>query len=327
MFAFIDGQAVSEWAAKVGASHQIPRLVRRLIWATLKSSEIGRISFPAGADTYLSGFDGQLDAARPSPWTPEGRSVWELSVRRDKGSKADRDYIGRRNAIPIGERNQLTYVAVSARRWQQANRESWIDSKKQDGWKDVSLITAVELAEWLERAPALAVGFAQEIGRLPSGVIPLEFAWKAWSQRSHPATTQELVLVGRAEQQTKVVVKLAGDAGAIVVEADSPNEAYGFILAVLTGSDDEVVRDRFASRSLVVTNSTGGQALSDHEGIIVIQQTSELDLTSVLRDRHHVLIPLGREDVRGHELDTSGPGISLEFRASARETRIFRLRG
>jgi hypothetical protein len=121
MFAFIDGQAVSDWAAKVGASHQILRLIRRLIWATLKPSEIRRISFPAGADTYLSGFDGQLDATRSSPWTPEGRSVWELSVRRDKGNKAERDYIGRRDDVPASERNQLTYVAVSARRWQSAN--------------------------------------------------------------------------------------------------------------------------------------------------------------------------------------------------------------
>jgi hypothetical protein len=154
MLAFIDGQAVSEWAARVGAPHQIPRLIRRLIWATLDPSEIKRVSFPAGADVVLSGFDGELDAARGSPWTPEGKSIWELSVERTKGSKAEKDYIARRDAIPVSERNQLTYVAVSARRWQKANRERWIDSKKQDGWKDVSLITAVELAEWLERAPA-----------------------------------------------------------------------------------------------------------------------------------------------------------------------------
>ena len=301
MFAFIDGQAVSEWAAKVGASNQIPRLIRRLIWATLKPSEIRRISFPAGADTYLSGFDGQLDAAGPSPWTPKGLSVWELSVERKKGSKAERDYQRRRDALSANERSQLSYVAVSARRWQDAHRKSWIKDKKDDGWKDVSLITAVEIAEWLERAPALAVSFAQEIGRLPSGVMPLEFAWKTWSLRSHPATTQELVLVGRAEQQTKLVNKLTGDAGAIVVEADSPNEAYGFNLAVLTGSDDEEVRDRFASKSLVVTNSGWAQALSGHQNLIVIQQTSELDLTSALLYRHHVLIPLGREDVRGRD--------------------------
>jgi hypothetical protein len=122
MFAFIDGQAVSEWAAKVGASHQIPRLIRRLIWATLQPSEIGRISFPAGADVVLSGFDGELDAARESPWTPEGRSIWELSVERKKGSKAERDYEHRRDALAASERSQLSYVAVSARRWQDANR-------------------------------------------------------------------------------------------------------------------------------------------------------------------------------------------------------------
>ncbi len=210
MFAFIDGQAVFEWAAKVGASHQLPRLIRRLIWATLEPSKIRRISFPAGADVVLSGFDGELDAARESPWTPEGHSVWELSVERSKGTKAKRDYTGRRDAIPVSERNQLTYVAVSARRWQKARRESWINSKKQDGWKGVSLITAVELAEWLERAPALAVSFAEEIGRLPQAVTSLDFAWKAWSQRSNPATTQELVLTGRAEQQARTRGDLGG---------------------------------------------------------------------------------------------------------------------
>jgi len=121
MLAFIDGQAVSEWAARVGASHQLPRLVRRLIWATLDPSEIKRISFPAGADVVLSGFDGELDAVRESPWTPEGPSVWELSVERNKGGKAKGDYESRRDALSISERNQLAYVAVSARRCERSS--------------------------------------------------------------------------------------------------------------------------------------------------------------------------------------------------------------
>jgi len=147
----------------------------------------------------------------------------------------------------------------------------------------------------------LAVGFAEEIGRLPHGVMPLDFAWKTWSQRSDPATSQELVLASRSEQQASLVERLAADVGGIVVEADSPNEAYGFILAVLTGSDDETIMDRLASRSLVVTNPRAAQTFSDHQNLIVVQQSGELDLTSALRDRHHVLVPLGREDVRGRD--------------------------
>lgn len=301
MLDFIDGQAIAEWAARVGASHQLPRLIRRLIWATLSPREIKRIHFPAGADVLLPGFDGELEATVESQWIPEGRSVWELSVESQSSNKARKDYEKRRDSLEASERAQLTYVAVSARRWKDQTKQNWIDSRKADGWKELHLLTAVELAEWLERAPALAVSFAEEIGRLPQGLMPLNFAWKAWSQRSNPTTTQELVLVGRAGQQTKLVEKLAADAGPIVVEADSPNEAYGFILAVLTGSDDVEVRDRFASRSLVVSDSSQAKALAGHQGLIVIQQTGEFDLMSALRDRHHVLVPLGREDLRGRD--------------------------
>lgn len=299
MFPFIDGQAIADWAAKVGAYHELPRLIRRLIWATLSPREIKNISFPAGADVQLPGFDGHLETIGSNPWVPEGRSVWELSVQKQSASKASNDYVKRRDGLEPSRRGELAYIAVSAQRWKDKTKQEWTDSKNGDGWKEVRLITAVELAEWLARAPALAVSFAEEIGRLPQGLMPLDFAWKTWSQRSNPPTTQELVLVGRAEQQTRLVERLAAGVEGIVVEADSPNEAYGFILAVLTGSDDEEVRDRFASRSLVVTESDRAQALSAHRDLIVIQQTSELDLTSALCDQHHVLVPLGREDVRG----------------------------
>jgi hypothetical protein len=174
-------------------------------WASLSPVEIKRINFPAGADVQLPGFDGQLETSVQSHWIPEGRSVWELSVQGQGSTKARKDYVKRRDSSKASERAQLTYVAVSARRWKDQTKQDWIDGNKKDGWKEVHLLTAVELAEWLERAPALAVSFAAEVGRLPPGVMPLDFAWKAWSQRSNPATTTELVLVGRAEQQTRLI--------------------------------------------------------------------------------------------------------------------------
>src|SRR5918996_4741786 len=114
MLAFIDGQAIAEWAARIGASHQLPRLIRRLIWATLSPLEIKRINFPAGADVQLPGFDGQLETSVQSQWIPEGRSVWELSVQGQSSTKARKDYIKRRDSLEASERAQLGYVAVSA---------------------------------------------------------------------------------------------------------------------------------------------------------------------------------------------------------------------
>ena len=95
MLAFIDGQAIAEWAARIGASHQLPRLIRRLIWATLSPLEIKHINFPAGADVQLPGFDGQLETSVQSQWIPQGRSVWELSVQGQSSTKARKDYIKR----------------------------------------------------------------------------------------------------------------------------------------------------------------------------------------------------------------------------------------
>lgn len=64
MFAFLDGQMVNQWAASQGASAELPRLVRRLIWASVESSDVAKLSFPAGADVTLPGFDGELELRR-----------------------------------------------------------------------------------------------------------------------------------------------------------------------------------------------------------------------------------------------------------------------
>lgn len=42
----------------------------------------------------LGGFDGKVRAEAKSRWVPAGGSVWELSVRRDVGTKADEDLSG-----------------------------------------------------------------------------------------------------------------------------------------------------------------------------------------------------------------------------------------
>src|SRR4051794_10266281 len=126
MFAFLDGQAVDQWAASQGAAAELPRLVRRLIWATVESCDIAKLSFPAGADVTLSGFDGELELRRAHAWLPRGRSVWELSVQAGRGAKAAKDYAKRLEAVSEVERGQTAYVAVSARRWQDDRKQEWV---------------------------------------------------------------------------------------------------------------------------------------------------------------------------------------------------------
>lgn len=197
----------------------------------------------------------------------------------------------------IADRAKITYVAVSARRWKDSNKKSWIAKKSKDGWKGVVLIDATDLAQWLDQCPSMALVFAQEMGRLPPGVNTLEQAWTEWSQRSRPATTQSLVLVGRAEEQTQLIERLVSEHQAIDVEADSPNEAYGFFLAALTGAGDEAIRDHFAARSVVIQDGTWATQLTAYSGLIVIQRVANEELTSALSGRHHVLVPLGPDAI------------------------------
>ena len=297
MLNFLDGQAIQEWAALRDAPSELPRLIRHLIWATVKPGTVAKISFPAGSDVTLPGFDGELEVTRGfPPWIPEGQSIWEMSVEAKTGAKAAKDYEKRMVAFPSPERRAtVAYRAVSGRRLTPKTKARWLNERRKDGWKSVDWIDASVLAEWLEQSPAVAVLFAQEIGRVPNGVLPLDYAWEQWSRRSRPTTKQALVLAGREEQHTRLVERLTGPTRTIDVEADSPDEAYGFFLAAITGSDDEAIRDQFRSRTLVVDGANSGLWLSQHQGLILVQKGPNRDLATSLVERHHVLVPLGPE--------------------------------
>ena len=66
-------------------------MLRRLILETGRG--VLQLGFPAGEGVAAGGWDGTLIAvqARP-PYIPDGLSVWELSVEKAVGAKADRDY-------------------------------------------------------------------------------------------------------------------------------------------------------------------------------------------------------------------------------------------
>jgi hypothetical protein len=87
----------------------LPDLIRRLLWATAFPR---KLEFRAEAGVRASGFDGVLETHLEGAYWPAGTSIWELSVRADPGTKANKDYKTRTEEVPAEARAQLTYVAV-----------------------------------------------------------------------------------------------------------------------------------------------------------------------------------------------------------------------
>lgn len=86
----IDRRGLLNWADSIGSRSELPRLIRRLILETGKG--VVELGFPAGEGVSAASWDGTVRASADTPYVPAGLSLWELSVDKSPGSKADGDY-------------------------------------------------------------------------------------------------------------------------------------------------------------------------------------------------------------------------------------------
>ena len=151
------------------------------------------------------------------------------------------------------DRSQATFVFVTSRRWPRADKENWIAGKRADGiWRDVRVIDADMLEQWLERAEAAAIWAAERAGFRPVEMLrSVEEEWAIWRSRFEPRATERLVLAGRDEQAKDSVARLTGGpCPPVTIEAHSPDEARAFAAAgILTAGDARIRCSRARSWS------------------------------------------------------------------------------
>ncbi len=110
-----DAKDVEQWAERVGARTDFPKLVRRLIHQT--NDQVVELEMRAAEGAGYAGYDGEVRASRGTPFVPEGHSVWELGVGESPAGKAEEDY-AKRTSDPLGvDQSQATFVFVTAQRW------------------------------------------------------------------------------------------------------------------------------------------------------------------------------------------------------------------
>ncbi|MFE8603755.1 AAA family ATPase [Archangium violaceum] len=294
----IKGEALVQWAERIDAPAMLPALVRRLL---LASAPLQSISMPADSGVRLEGWDGILSSTRAGPFWPAGPSVWELSVAERVRRKLDEDFTKRTQqaSSPSIDASRTTYVAVTARRLGQPEKEAWVTEKRRQGiWADVRVYDADDLAAWLAQTPAVACWFATSALEQPAAELTdVEDFLHRWSGRgrTHPLPP-ELVVAGRERQKAAQLVR-AWLGGArpqpLHVRGETREEALLFVAASLTTSP-RTEREQWLARALVVESREAWRwAVRAHQAqpLVLLPGFEDFDPGEAVTSNAFVVVP------------------------------------
>lgn len=290
---WIDTLDIRDWANRRDCQETLPQLVRKLIRAT--SDSIKSIKFPSGDNVLIGGWDGILEVTEGTDFLPSGISVWEFGANKNVKSKADDDYT-KRTKNPLGfNPSDSTFVFVTPRIWTKSNE--WIAEKKKDNiWKDIKVINAELLEEWLEIAPSVSAWLAlKHLGKYPSeGIQSIEDFWEEWSKGPNIKLNSQLLLSGRKEDANKLL-EYTSEPSITAVQGDSREEALAFIISCF--KNDSSNEEDFFARGLIVDNPETFRRLSVHKkSLILIPRFEDTGIINrAIENGHSVISPIGAD--------------------------------
>jgi hypothetical protein len=290
---WVDTTDLRQWANRRNCQETLPELVRKLIRATSKS--IQSIKFPSGENVLIGGWDGILIVTEETEYLPKGISLWEFGANSDVKVKADEDY-EKRSKNPIGFNPvECTYVFVTPRLWSKS--DEWVEEKKKDGiWKDIKVINAELLEEWLEIAPTVSAWLSiKHLGKFPNeGIQSTEDFWEEWSSGPKFKLSSDILHGGRKEQ-IKELFELVSTATVIPVQASSREEALAFIVSCYKSNPDK--DEDFFARSIIVDNADTFRKLSALQTpLILIPRFEDTGVINrAVSNGHTVIVPLGAD--------------------------------
>lgn len=290
---------LASWADTPESKANFPYLISRLIRAT--TAKDTKVDITWGSATYIEGWDGIVNSKEEARYIPEGISLWELGTGQDPKKKADADY-EKRTKDPRGYTPQdATFVFVTPRAW--TKKEEWVSQKKEEKkWKDVIVYDGISLEQWLDEAPAVSRWFASQgyAGVCSSdGIMTADECWEEWSCSEQLQLQPACVLAGREVAREELIKRLEGNPSTIGVRASTKGEAIAFILATMKPSDSEV-SGRFFSTTLIVDQEDRFRSISlsmQHALNLIVRFNNAGLFSRAVRRGHHVLVPLGADDV------------------------------
>jgi hypothetical protein len=290
---------INNWADRREAQAMLPRLIRRLVLASIKRAE--RIHFRSEEGVQLGGWDGIVQVPEGNAFVPDGISAWELSAERGIETKANNDY-NTRSADPRGLDPASTFfIYATPRKWSgrrgDAN-EAWAAEKRNEGvWRGVRAYDASDLDTWLEQTPAVDIWFSITIGKRPIGAIDLNSFWNDWSKTTRPPLNTGIVIAGREGDIARISQWLCSEPSVLGLQADTWDEAIAYFFASLFGLPEEE-RERALARAIVVEDVAAWRqfALCDNSLILIPVFTDRSKVVAAIEKGHHILFPLNRSE-------------------------------
>lgn len=273
----------------------LPLVVRRLVLATAKPGTIGFLSFAAGDDVRLPGYDGRVSNSSEHPYIPSWDSVWEMGVSASPKSKADSDYTRRTERATGADRSSKTYVCVTPRVW--AGSDAWARSRRAEGaWRDVRVIDGQVLSEWFDLAPAVARWFHAQRGAPADDIDDAESGWyRVIEEPLDRDVSAALVQGGRIDEATALRSWLLRPTGDLSVAGESADEVVAFVLAAVRNAAPESPEAHLGPRLLVARGRSAihflGSLHSPHV-VVVADPGLGAELRAAKLDHVHLVLPV-----------------------------------
>jgi hypothetical protein len=307
---------LDEWSRRRDSEGHLPTLVRRLIMETVRPDWI---RMPAAEGVALSGLDGIVSISGSShPYLPDGDSVWEIGTEQGQRAKAIRDYEKRTKDTPIEVRRTTTYIAVTNRKWSKGDK--WVKDMKDRGeWKEIIVLTADELTNWLDECPNAEGWLREHLRRGSLGDTALDTWFERWSKQTMPATPDAVLTAGRREDVISLLETLdAPVKDAITIAASTLEEAIAFTAAALRLGPEPLTKDTtgepddepgpapdpdpdirqpehleaLRERSVVINDEDGWRRWgAHHTPHVLIPTFMPASVSEALEAGHHVILP------------------------------------
>ncbi|MCM1297061.1 MAG: hypothetical protein NC311_16095 [Muribaculaceae bacterium] len=278
---------IKQWADRRDAQSVLPELVARLIRTTVTTSDITRFRFPSGDAVHLTGWDGILESKESVYNIDSGLSLWECGTNANPKSKADEDYAKRTKDALGFDTQSATYVFVTPRIWDGA--ENWAREKRETHiWKNVIVLTAVELEDWLSLCPVVALWFTEEhLRRQPlNKVLAIDTYWEKWATGQQIILNPDILLGGREAEQEKIYRNLEQPSVSII-QSMAQEESLAFAVAcILRHPQATELKDK----CLVVENEDALERLiEEYDNLIFIANVGHKNHIYATQKNHRII--------------------------------------
>lgn len=259
------------WADKKECEVLMPELVRRLIHSSLDS--IIRLTMPSGDSVSLPGFDGELEATGYNAFVSSGTSVFEIGTDSRVKDKADKDIEKRNKEVTDAEKQKLNYVFVTPRKW--ANARKWEKEHRENSeWKDVRVLTAVELEDWISQCPGVAAWLATKIGILNSAftIDSPEGFWNKWGVNAMGMRLDYDVLLGGREVSANTLISYLNTPNIVTVVSGSTEESLAFAVSAILSCKQESLVDRCV---VAKDAQTVNDLMANYQNLVIVTNSSD----------------------------------------------------